>query len=281
MFSVGLLDLFFLPIESELTFSGGKDYRIQTYTGDNLLYIGINGENSTLEKAGVRQYLSGLLDREKMVDNVLLGRGNASAFPFQPTWYKAAGLSHHKNWSDIDIKERAIKLGFTIEENRLLEEEGKALTFTLLVNKSSEIHRNMASAIADQLKLSGITIELKAEEKEAYLKALAEGKYDLYLAEVKTGRTLNTSPYGAESPIAHGSINAEKVEKAAAQYRAGALTLAAFGEEFEKTMPIIPLAYRQGVVLASSDIGDFQSAGTWSIYGNSSKLETLEREILE
>ncbi|MBQ7095677.1 MAG: ABC transporter substrate-binding protein [Clostridia bacterium] len=279
MFSVGLLDVFFLPVESELTFSGGKDYRVQTYTGDNLLYLGVNGENSNLKKIGVRQYLSGLLQRKKLVDNVLLGRGDAAAFPFQPTWYKAAGLSHEKNWSDLDIKGMAERLGFTLEGNRLLGEEGKPVSFTLLVNKESEIHRNMAAAIADHWALYGITIKVDAKKKEDYNAALAEGKYDLYLAEVKTGRTLNTALYAAESPIHFGGINAEKTELAAAQYRSGKLTLAAFGEEFEKEMPIIPLAYRQGVVLASSDIGDFQSAGTWSIYGNISKLKTMEREI--
>ena len=279
MFSVGLLDVFFLPTESALTFSGGKDYRQQTLAGDHLLYLGVNNANPQLKKAGVRQYLSGLLDREKLVESVLLGRGDATAYPFQPTWYKAAGLTHSKDWSDPEKKELAQKLGFTLEENLLRDQKGKPLTFTLLINKSSAVHRDLATALADNCSLSGITLKIASVSKKDYQARLAEGKYDFYLGEVKTGRTVNTALYTEGSGVFYGGVDAKSVLKAAEQYGDGTRTLSDFAAAFAEKTPIIPIAYRQGVLLASTDIGDFQSTGTWSVYGNISKLKTLEIEV--
>ena len=279
MFTLGLLDVYFMPTESELTFSGGKDYRVQTYSGDHFLYLGINGANGYLKNAAFRRYFSGILDREKLVKDVLLGQADATAYPFQPTWYKAAGLAHSADWTDPEKKQLAKELGLTLSGNQLSDQKGKQVTLSLLVNKSSDVHPALAAAIADNLSVSGIKIKLVKAGKEEYLNRLKEGKYALYLGEVKTGRTLNTAVYRAGSPLCYSSPAAPKTEAAAAAYTAGKKTLSAFAESFGKEMPVIPLAYRQGVLLVSSDISDFKSTGTWSVYGDICKIKTLETEV--
>lgn len=279
MFSLGLLDVYFMPTESELTFSGGKDYRVQTYSGDHFLYLGINGANGYLKKAAFRRYLSGVLEREKLVKDVLLGQADATAYPFQPTWYKAAGLSHSSGWEDPEKKQLAEELNLSLSGNQLVDQKGKQVTLSLLINKSSDVHQALAAAIADNLSVSGIKISVVKVGKEEYLRRLAEGKYALYLGEVKTGRSLNTAVYAAGSALCYSSPAAKKTEAAAAAYTAGTKTLAAFAESFAQEMPVIPLAYREGVLLASADIGDFKSTGTWSVYGDICKLKTHETEV--
>ncbi|MBQ7935848.1 MAG: ABC transporter substrate-binding protein, partial [Clostridia bacterium] len=274
MFSVGLLDVYFTSVESDLTFSGGKDYHVQTYAGDNLLYLGINCTHPLRSDAGARTFLNSLLEREKLADTVLLGQARETAYPFQSDWYKAEGLIHEKNPSDLAKKEQAAALGLNLTENALLDATGAQITFSLLVSEGSTVHQDTARAVADSFALSGIKINIESVPRTDYELRLQTGQYELYLGETKTGRTLNTVLYAAGSTLNYSGVLFPELEAAAAQYRAGTLSLTEFAGVFDTYTPVIPLAYRRGVLFVAKDIGDFQATGTWSLYGDITKLIT-------
>ena len=279
MFSVGLLDVYFTSAESETVFSGGKDYQVQTYASDHLLYLGVNCVHPLLGNSGVRGFLNRLLEREKLASSVLLGQAEATAYPFQPAWYKAEGLIHEKNLSDLQKKEQAAALGLNLTENALLDGAGAQVTFSLLAVADSTVHQDTARAVADSFALSGIKINIEAVSRADYQLRLQSGQYELYLGEMKTGRTLNPVLYTAGSTVNFSGAAFPELETAAAQYKAGALELSAFAQTFDASTPFMPLVYRRGVLFVSKDIGTFQSAAAWSIYGDITKLITKETEI--
>lgn len=279
MFSVGLLDVYFTTAESEQVFVSGKTYQMQTYPGDNLLYLGINCGSGLLAQPEFRGLLSALTDREKLVENVLLDQAEASAYPFQPGWYKAAGLQQGSGMTDAEKEAAAEALGLRFADNILQDGGGNQIQFTLLVSNASEVHRDAAQAVADSFALYGIKINLLVVSREEYQTKLAEGGYELYLGEVKTGRTLNTALYTTGSAINYGGFSSAELEEAAAGYRQGTLTLEDYAGVFDRYTPVIPLAYRQGVLYVSEDIGTFQSTGSWAVYGDITKLTTKEMEI--
>ncbi|MBR6793240.1 MAG: ABC transporter substrate-binding protein [Clostridia bacterium] len=279
MFSLGLLDVYFATAESTLVFSGGKDFQVQTYAGDNLLYLGVNCQSGRLADAKFRGFLSGLIGRQKLTEGVLLGQAEATAYPFQSAWYKAEGLTQDHNWTDPQKKEKAAALKLNLTENMLLDAEGKQLTFTLMALEESGVHKSTAQAVAESLALSGIRLQVETVSREVYNARLAKGEYELYLGEVRTGRTLNTGLYAAGSAINYGFFSADPLEAAAAAYRKGEKSLKEFATVFDQYTPIIPLAYRQGVLFVAADIGEFQSSGTWSLYGDITKLITKETEL--
>ena len=280
LFSVGLLDVYFATAESDLVFSGGKNYQVQTYAGDNLLYLGVNCREGPLADAKLRGFLNDLISREKLVKNVLLDQAEATAYPFQPAWYKAEGLEQEKNWADaLEKKQAAAKLKLNLTEDKLLDKEGNQLTFPLLVAEGSEVHRDVAQAVAESLALSGVKIQIEAVPRADYNARLQAGEYTLYLGEIKTGRTLNTTLFAAGSAVNYSGVQFEKLEAAAAGYRAGEKSLTDFAKVFDRYTPILPLAYRRGVLFVASDIGKFQAAGTWALYGDITKLITKETEL--
>ena len=279
MFSVGLLDVYFATAESQLVFTGGKDYQVQTYAGDNLLYLGVNCTHPLLSNGGFRHFLSALLERQKLAEGVLLGQAQPTAYPFQPTWYKAQGLVHDKGLSDLAKKEEAAKLGLNLTENALLDAAGGQITLSLLVAQESTVHLDTARAVADSLALSGIKITVEAATRADYTARLQAGQYQLYLGEVKTGRTVNPALYAAGSPIQYSGALFPELEGAVAQYKEGSLDLVGFAKVFDTYTPVIPLAYRRGVLFVAKDIGNFQSTGTWSLYGDVTKLITKETEL--
>ncbi len=279
MFSVGLLDVYFASAERDLVFSGGKDYQVQTYAGDNLLYLGINCTHPLLSNPQVRTFLSSLLERKKLADGVLLGQAQETAYPFQSAWSKAQGLVHDKNLSDLAKKEQAAALGLNLTENALLDGSGAQVTLSLLVAEDSAVHRDTAQAVATSFALSGVKIQVEVVARADYQQRLQSGQYDLYFGEMRTGRTLNPILYTAGSALNFSGASFPALEAAAAQYKAGAITLPQFAEEFDRNTPIMPLAYRKGVLFVAKDIGNFQSTGTWSLYGDITKLITKETEL--
>ena len=148
-----------------------------------------------------------------------------------------------------------------------------------MVSAESSVHLETAQAVADSFALSGIKIHIEQVSGAEYDLRLQNGQYELYLGEMKTGRTLNPALYAAGSPVHFSGTLFPALEEAAAQYRMGTLDLAGFARVFDEYTPILPLAYRRGVLFVSKDIGSFQSAGTWSIYGDITKLITKETEL--
>ena len=278
MFAVGLLDIYFDSAETEQKFAGGKGFSTQIYPGDNLLYLGINCRDGLLQSAKFRAFLNQVTAREKLVQGVLLGQAEAAIYPYQPNWYKAEQSVNGSALSDSEKADAIKELGLTMEENTLLDEEGEPLSFCLLACEENELHTSAAQAVAEGLKIAGIAIEIEAVPRVKYQARLAAGEFDLYLGEMKTGRTLNTALYAAESNVNFSGTVFESLQQAAADYKSGSLLLSEYCKVFDQYTPIIPLAYRGGTLYASADIGEFKSTGSWAVYGDITKLIIKETE---
>ena len=278
MFSVGLLDVYFDSAEMEQKFAGGKGFTTQIYPGDNLLYLGINCREGLLQSGAFRSFLNRITAREKLVESVLLGQAEAAIYPYQPNWYKAEQSIANSGFSDAEKEAAAKALGLKFAENELLDSEGTPLSFRLLVCGENEMHSAAAQAVAEGLKIAGIASEIEAVPRADYQARLAEGNFDLYLGEIKTGRTLNTALYAAESAVNFSGYAFTNLLQAAADYKSGNLLLSDYCKVFDRDTPIIPLAYRGGTLFASADIGEFKSTGSWAVYGDITKLITKETE---
>ena len=278
MFAVGLLDVYFDSAETEQKFAGGKGFSTQIYPGDNLLYLGINCREGLLQNAKFRGFLNRITAREKLVEGALLGQAETAIYPYQPHWYKAEQSAANRALSDSE-KAAAIKeLGLTSEENVLLDAEGNPLSFRLLACEENEMHASAAQAVAEGLKIAGIAIDIETVPRADYQARLAEGNFDLYLGEMKTGRTLNPALYAAESAVNFSGGVFPELQQAAADYKSGNLLLGDYCKVFDQYTPILPLAYRGGTLFASADIGEFKSTGSWAVYGDITKLIVKETE---
>ncbi len=278
LFSVGLLDVYFESEESDPEFSGGRDYRVQTYAGDDLLFLGINCQKPHLNQAGIRSLLNGLLDRKKIASEVLLNQAEATAYPFPAGWHKAAGLTHRTELTATQKKEEAAKVGLTLTENALLDGSGQQLTFSLLVADIGVVQKNVAQAVSESFALSGIKLRVEVVSRADYEKRLATGDYDLYLGEMKTGRSLNTALYAAGSTVNFSFGDFSALEGTVAAYKAGEKELKDVAAAFDQATPLLPVAYRQGLVFTAADVGDFSGQGPWAVYGDITKLKLLERQ---
>lgn len=128
----------------------------------------------------VRQAMTYLLNREAMINDVLLGYAKVAVGPFNPQ-----GIQHNPDLKPRKYnpdKARALlkEAGFEDRDgDGLLEDkEGEPLSFSLMYGQSSETVKEMALYFKDQLARAGVEMELKPTEWSVMLESITQRNFD-------------------------------------------------------------------------------------------------------
>lgn len=140
------------------------------YLDHSYTYIGYNLKDPLFSDKRVRQALSYGIDRQQIIDAVLLGLGEACTGPFLKgtAFYndevpgyaydpaKAAALLAEAGWKDAD-------------GNGVLEKDGREFRFTIATNQGNQVRENVATVIQDQWSRFGVSMEIKVIAWSAFL----------------------------------------------------------------------------------------------------------------
>lgn len=217
-----------------------------------LLYLGFRC-GGLFDSAELRRAMSYGVDREGLVSGYLSGYARAAAFPISPAsaLYPA---EQAQPYALSRFTEALTALGYGAES------EGAQRSATLLVCSESSEKLAMAEAIAAKLSQPRIRVTVKALPWEQYLAALQNGKFDLYLGEVKLAANWELSPLiGTGGSLNYGGYSDAQMDQLLAQLRA------AGGEErgyvaallcryLAQQSPLIPLCFRTATVLTQSAV---------------------------
>ncbi len=113
-------------------------------------------------KTEFRQAVAYAIDRETMLNNIFKGLGemqNSQIAPQSP-YYAESGLPVY----DYDIeaaKELLLSAGFTYQGNRLVDEDGNLVRFTLQTNVGNKIRESAGAQIKQNLSMIGITVDFQ------------------------------------------------------------------------------------------------------------------------
>jgi len=127
--------------------------------GNSYTYLGFNLKHKPFNNIKVRQAINYALDKQEIIDGVLLGLGEPVASPYKPG----------TRWSNKNLhpypydKNQALKLlheaGFNdSNHDGILEKDGKPFTFEILTNQNKQ--REM-TAVLIQRRLKNIGIDVK------------------------------------------------------------------------------------------------------------------------
>ncbi|MGD1896391.1 MAG: ABC transporter substrate-binding protein [Phormidesmis sp.] len=113
-------------------------------------------------KTEFRQAVAYAIDRETMLNNIFKGLGemqNSQIAPQSP-YYAESGLPVY----DYDIeaaKALLLSAGFTYQGNRLVDEDGNLVRFTLQTNVGNKIRESAGAQIKQNLSMIGITVDFQ------------------------------------------------------------------------------------------------------------------------
>jgi len=146
------------------------NYRRYKYLNFVYTYLGFNLTRKPFDDPRVRQALAFAIDRQELVDGVLLGLGETIATPYKPGTYwvneklkprpynvdKAKVLLAEAGWKDSD-------------GDGILDKDGRPFKFTILTNNGNKQRADTATIIQHRLKNVGVKIDVRLVEWSAFI----------------------------------------------------------------------------------------------------------------
>jgi len=146
------------------------EYNRYKYLGFSYTYLGFNLTRKPFDDIRVRQALAYAIDRQELVDGVLMGLGEALATPYKPG----------TRWVNPNIQPRPFDLqraktlladaGWTQQDGQaFVSKNGKPLSFTILTNNGNKKRADTATIIQQRLKSIGIQVNIRLVEWSAFI----------------------------------------------------------------------------------------------------------------
>ncbi|MEW5724402.1 MAG: peptide-binding protein [Thermodesulfobacteriota bacterium] len=153
------------------------NYRKYKYLDFGYTYLGFNLLNPKFQDKRVRQAVAYALDKDEIVQGVLLGLGRPANGPYKPGHWaynpavtpypfdpgKARSLLAEAGWEDQD-------------GDGIREKDGRPFEFTLLTNQGNQQRESTALIIQQRLKDVGIAVKIRIVEWAAFLKEFVDKK---------------------------------------------------------------------------------------------------------
>jgi peptide/nickel transport system substrate-binding protein len=147
-----------------------KAYNKFRYSGSGYTYLGFNLKDKRFADRRVRLAFAHAINKQELLDGVVLGLGREATGPFRPgTWAANPAVKG----IPYDPKKAAALLaeaGWTRNGRGLLEKDGQPFAFELLTNQGNDERKKIAEIVQASLRELGVTIEIRVLEWAALLK---------------------------------------------------------------------------------------------------------------
>ena len=224
---------------SDLTATGsdGSFGSVDLFDADSavMLYLGFNTRHAPLKSSALRRAMSAAFDRDAIASTLLSGHARAAQFPIS----QCAAL-----YPD-GLSTPAVSYEQALSDERVTDAHPKELT--LLVNEESSFRRTVAEHLCRQLSVGALTVTLRAEPWENYLKALESGDFDLYLGEARLTADWNAAALiGTGGKLNYGGYADEKMDRLLSAFLAdeNESTAQAYFRYFADCAPIAPICFK-------------------------------------
>lgn len=254
------------PTELGTSSTGG----ISGLQSNRMVYLGLNGSSAYTYYSDFRKAVAAAIDYSEIVDEVYENFAAAPRNLFNPDFYEMQYVSR----KSVDLMSANLLLdglGFTKKDGDgfRLNSRGKRISLKLVVCSESAVKVAAANVVAEMLGEVGIEVNVYSLSYSAYMVALQNYDYDIYVAEVEIGADMDISKL--ITPIAYqlegieyagyGISNSENLYLTWLGFMAGTVTPSEFSAAFAEVMPYVPICYTKSCVVFSRDL-PFSFSGT-------------------
>lgn len=161
-----------VPARPELT----KKIALYKELGNGYTYLGFNLKHAPFDDARVRQAINYAIDKQELIDGVLLGLGEPVAAPYKPGTRWVNPRLKPYSYDPEKARQLLRQAGFEDHDgDGILDRNGKPLAFEILTNQNKQ--REMSAVLIQRrLKDIGIDVRIRVLEWASFL-----GRY------IKTG----------------------------------------------------------------------------------------------
>lgn len=159
------------------------------YLSFSYTYLGYNLERPLFRDRRVRQALTHAINKQEIIDGVLLGLGQPATGPYKPdTWVyqqdvkrypydpeRARALLAEAGWSDSD-------------GDGILDKHGTPFSFTIVTNQGNDLRAKTGEIIQRRFREIGVEVKLRVIEWASFLKEFINpGNFDATILGWSTG----------------------------------------------------------------------------------------------
>lgn len=180
----GGLDLMGLtPIQYQTqtdTLAFTRNFNKYRYLSFSYTYLGYNLTKPLFQDIRVRRAISFAIDKQELIDGVLLGLGHIATGPYKPdTWVYNANVKRYDYNPELS-RSLLAEAGWTDSDgDGVLDKAGERLAFTIVTNQGNDLRSKTAEIIQRRLKEVGIAIEIRIVEWATFLKEfIFPGNFD-------------------------------------------------------------------------------------------------------
>ena len=153
-----------------------REFNRFQYLSFAYIYFGYNLKHHFFKDKRVRQAISHAIDKQEIIDGILLGQGVEATGPYKPDMWV-----YNKNVKKYEYSsEKAISLlseaGFRKNSDGMLEKDGKPFEFTILVNQGNDVRIRCAELIQQRLKDVGIGVKIRVIEWASFINEFIDKK---------------------------------------------------------------------------------------------------------
>ena len=258
--------------------------QVKVFNGSNVVLLTINTSSPPLDNVKVRQAIAYSVDRESIVEQLLLGYGKiAHSILPEESWAYTPGTTYSHD--PAKAKQLLDEAGFRDPDG-----DGPAMRFAkpliYKVSGSSSIGRQVAGVIQNNLKEVGIPIEIQTPEGNTLFDELRRGNFQIAYSQWVGG---NQDPIFYKDLVATSEIPTETrpsrnrsrysnpeldkmLEEAVNTFdRArGKQLYTQIQEIVSRDVPLYPMWYQSNIVIARKNVGNIQvnASGDWGFVRN-------------
>lgn len=154
------VDIVYRPeVESLETLKHIEGIHVESTATFRVHQMTMNMQRESLKDVNVRRAVEALIDRQEIVDSILLGHGEAAVGPFLPSLPFAPTYEHRDSGAELAV-EHLKKAGYTLK-NEKMQKDGEALTLTLLTYPARADLPLIAQVFQSNAKQIGIDVKIK------------------------------------------------------------------------------------------------------------------------
>lgn len=147
-------------------------------------YIAFGSFSTVFDSAEMRAALTYAVDRDVLAESYYRGFGRSASVPASPlSPYYSQTLAEQYAYDPAKFTQTVQDCG----------KEGGAVTF--LVNSDDSLRVRAARFVADQLTQCGLVVTMKEVSGNAYINALKENEFDLYMGQTKLSANMDLSAF--------------------------------------------------------------------------------------
>lgn len=178
--------------------------RIAPVGGRQYYYLNWNVRESMFADAPTRVALSLAIDRQRMIDTLLLGFAKPAAGPLAPVmWNYHAELEADPYDPDAARKMLAQAGWIDHDGDGIVERHGHPLKFEILTKLGDPVRENGSVILRENFRAIGADISVRVLELATGLELLRQGKFEAYFG------SFNANLYGDPSGIVHSQSTQE------------------------------------------------------------------------